>query len=683
MVRLWSSDPNTVNEQAAGQASVRQGGQACYNRFDRLGEPAFFLPMLQVHKLYKAFAGQVVFEDVTWHVSAGDRVGLTGPNGSGKTTLFRMVNGIDSADSGDIVMPRDTTVGYLPQDGLEHRGRTLQEEALTAFADILALRDEQEHLEERMGWLVPESPEYEEVLHRYGEIQEQWERQGGFSLEAQVSEVLSGLGFSQEEQRARTETFSGGWQMRIALAKLLLKKPNLLLLDEPTNHLDLEARNWLEEYLAVYPYAVVLVSHDRFFLDRVVTRITEIDRRRLVDYTGNYTRYLEVRQKQLEELRARAAHQQDEIERYKRFIDRFRAKATKAAQVQSRVKMLSKMEIIEVPPERKILHLRLPEPARSGRIVLELSGVTKSYGDKKVFQEVDVLVERAERIALVGPNGAGKSTLMRILADEEPIDAGERKLGHKAELSFFSQERLFNLNPDKTVLENLMEAASVDLVPQLRTILGAFLFRGDDVDKKVKVLSGGEESRLALAKLLLRPANVLLLDEPTNHLDLDSKEVLLNALRNFKGTIVFVSHDRYFIDALATKVLEVGGGAATFYWGNYEDYLRARPEEVAPSSIDRLEDKPRPPKPSNPQPTVSKNEAKRVNEKLRKLEESIEETETAIDSLEGRMAVPGFYDDKIAAEQIVETHGNLKSELEKLYEEWGALAEKKEKLSSK
>jgi ATP-binding cassette subfamily F protein 3 len=516
------------------------------------------------------------------------------------------------------------------------------------------------------------------VLQRYGEVQEAWERGGGFSLDARVGEVLNGLGFQQREFADRIETFSGGWQMRIALAKLLLERPNLLLLDEPTNHLDLEARNWLEDYLAGYPHAVVLVSHDRFFLDRVVTRITEIDRRRLVDYTGNYSQYLETREAKHTELRSRAARQQEEIERIKRFIERFRAKATKAAQVQSRVKMLEKMERIEVPPERKLMALRLPEPPRTGRIVLELQKVNKSYGDKVVFRDTDLLVERGDKVALVGPNGAGKSTLMRLLAGDEPPDSGKRKLGSNAAVSFFSQERAHNLNESATVLENMMEASPVDWIPRLRTILGAFLFHGDDVDKKVKILSGGEESRLALAKMLLRTSNVLLLDEPTNHLDLDSKEILLLALKQYKGTVVFVSHDRYFIDELSNKILEVGGGSTELYWGNYEDYLRAKTEmNPTEDSAPRCEKKAVPIK-STQKTTTSKNQARRMREQLEKLEEAIAETETAIASLEGRMSVSGFYDDSTTSNEILATHQSLKDQLETQLEEWEALAEEQE-----
>ncbi len=651
--------------------------------------------MRQVQKLSKAFAGQVLFENVTWNVSAGDRVGLTGPNGSGKTTLLRMLAGTETPDEGRVTAPRGTRVGFLPQDGLHHQGLTLREEATSVFAEVLALHDEQRALEEAMSGFDPTRADHQDVLNRYGECQEEWDRQEGFSLEARVEEVLRGLGFQEEELDAPTETFSGGWQMRIALAKLLLSRPDTLLLDEPTNHLDLEARNWLEVFLAGYPHAVVLVSHDRFFLDQVVTRITEIDRRQLRDYPGNYSRYLDVREKQIEELRARARRQLDEIERTQRFIDRFRYQATKAAQVQSRVKMLEKMEHIEVPPERKILKLRLPQPARTGRVVLKLEGVVKRYGKKEVFGGVDLLIERGDRLALVGPNGTGKSTMMRLLAGAEPPDDGAVEPGHNVSRGYFSQDRAFDLDEDKTVLTNLIEAAPIDLVPRVRNILGAFLFRNDDVEKKVKVLSGGEKSRLALAKMLLHPANVLLLDEPTNHLDLDSKEVLLEALRDFRGTLIFVSHDRYFIDELANKVAEIGAGTVRLHWGNYEDFVRvqtsqlltdasppdSKPESKPESKNDARVESRKPASPSRSQRRNGRsNRGRELREKVQRLEKNIGEMEIAVSSLEGRMAVPGFYDDPTASAEIVATHENLKGQLDGLYQEWESLeASKPEK----
>jgi ATP-binding cassette subfamily F protein 3 len=631
--------------------------------------------MLQIQGLTKAYAGRVLFEDVTWNVADEDRIGLTGPNGAGKTTLMRLVTRKESPDEGSISMPKGTTVGYLPQDGLHHSGKTLREEALSAFAAVLSVGEEMERLEHEMSELSPESESYLDVMQRYGECREEWERKGGFSMEARAEEVLLGLGFLKDQLDAPVESFSGGWQMRIALAKLLLEQPSILLLDEPTNHLDLEARNWLEDFLNAYPHAVIMVSHDRYFLDRVVERITEIDRRRLVDYSGNYTRYQEVRKKRLEELRARAARQRDEIEKMQRFISRFRAKASKAKQVQSRVKMLEKMELIEVPPERKLMRLRLPEPERASRVVIEVDGLDKSYGKTSVFQKARLVVERGDRLALVGPNGVGKSTLMRLLSGTETLDAGEVKLGHNVTTGYFSQER-YDLSPDKTVLESMTEVSPVGKVGELRSILGAFLFHGDDVEKKVRVLSGGEKSRLALARMLLKPANVLLLDEPTNHLDLDSKAILLEALDAYKGTILFVSHDRYFLDSLATKVAEIGHGEIAIHWGGYPDFLRAKDKETLAAEagdepVDGAATKgEQGPKADKPGTRLSKNQQRDLDQRVEELESSIAETEIAIDSLEGRMAVPGFYDDPEGSSEVVRTHESLKAKLEALYEEW-------------
>ena len=633
--------------------------------------------MLQIQSLTKAYAGRVLFEDVTWNVSDGDRVGLAGPNGSGKTTLLRMFVRSESPDSGKVSTPRGTTVGYLPQEGLAHSGKTLRAETLTAFEKLLAMGEEMSELEEQMGEVDASSAEHARILERYGECRDEWDRRGGFSIESRTEEVLLGLGFKTEELHAPTETFSGGWQMRIALAKLLLSQPNLLLLDEPTNHLDLEARNWLEDYLANYPHTIVLVSHDRYFIDQVVTRITDIDRRRLVDYTGNYSTFLKTRASTLAELRAKAARQQEEIEKTERFINKFRYKATKAKQVQSRVKMLEKIEKIDVPLERKLIRLRLPEVDRSGRVVLELENIHKSYGENHVFNGANLLVERGERMALVGPNGVGKSTLMRLLSESEEVDSGKLRLGHNVKTGYFSQDR-YDLDEERTVLENMTDGAPTEMIPRLRSLLGAFLFHGDDVDKKVRVLSGGEKSRLALARMLLRPANVLLLDEPSNHLDLDSKEVLLDALRAYKGTLVFVSHDRYLLDQLSTKVAEIADGHIRVHWGGYPDFMRAKDAQLeTPDAVKKeIIEEPVPSKVSAEGKALSKNKARAIQERLEEIEMTISETEIGIDSLEGRMSVAGFYDDDQAAADVVKTHEDLKAQLKALYEEWEELAQK-------
>ncbi len=529
--------------------------------------------MIHVEGLSKRYGDRVLLEDVSWHVKKRDRIGLTGPNGSGKTTLLKMLGGLQEADSGSIRMATGTTIGYLPQDGIVLHGRTLYDEVVLAFEDLLALRDEQHKIEEAMAEADENHTGLEKLLERYADVTERFKDRGGWEIEAQVASVLKGLGFSLSDQKRNTEEFSGGWQMRIALAKLLLARPNVLLMDEPTNHLDLPARNWLEEYLGDYPGAVVLVSHDRFFLDATIKRITEVGLKTLTDYHGNYSKYVVEHKARMERLRSAWRRQTDEIEKVQVFINRFRYTATKAKQVQSRIKQLDKVERIEIPPERKKIRFRFPDAPRPGRVVLEAKGVRRAFGENVVLDHVDLLIERGDRIALVGPNGAGKSTLMRILAGVDQPDQGVRVEGHRVVLDYFAQDQAAELNPTRTVYDEMTSASTTTMVPMIRSVLGSFLFEGDDVYKKVAVLSGGERNRLALAKMLLHPSNVLLLDEPTNHLDIDSKEVLLEALAAYKGTLVFVSHDRYFVDRLAEKVIEVGDGEAPLYPGGYEDFL--------------------------------------------------------------------------------------------------------------
>src|SRR5256712_3527139 len=529
--------------------------------------------MIQLQEITKSFGDRVLFDHVTWQITDRERVGLCGPNGAGKTTLLRMMAGLDEPDSGAVLKPATLTTGYLPQDGLTHAGRTLFEEASSAFAALIAMKAEMHALEERLVDVrIPES-EHDAMLHRYSDLQDQFRLHEGYTIELKTATVLQGLGFKTADFDRPTETFSGGWQMRIALAKLLIVQPNLLLLDEPTNHLDLEARNWLEEYLNAYPHAVILVSHDRFFLDAVVTRIADLTLRTLTDYHTNYSGYLAEHHERIEALRKDKREQDEEVARVKMFIDRFRYQATKASQVQSRIKMLEKVVPIEVPPERKKIRFNFPTCAKSGRTVLELTHARKAYGDLVVFKDLKLHIDRGDRIALVGHNGAGKSTLMRMLSGEEAPDSGQRVEGHHVVMQYFAQDEATRLDPAPTVYETLASGSPNDMVPAIRNILGGFLFSGDDVYKRVKVLSGGERTRLAVARMLLRPSNTLLLDEPTNYLDLDSKEVLLDALIDYGGTLMFVSHDRYFVERLATKIIEVGNGEAIVYPGTYKEFL--------------------------------------------------------------------------------------------------------------
>jgi ATP-binding cassette subfamily F protein 3 len=529
--------------------------------------------VLQLQDVTKAFGEKVLLEHVTWQVGDRDRVGLCGPNGAGKTTLLKMLAGLDEPDSGVIQKPNALTLGYLPQDGLSHSGRTVVAEASLALKPLLDMKAEMHALEEQLGDASLNETDHEAILARYSEVQDRFRLSDGYQIELKVATVLRGLGFEPEMQDQLTDHLSGGWQMRLALAKLLLSAPDLLLLDEPTNHLDLDARNWLEEYLVAYPHSVILVSHDRYFLDAVVTHIADLTLRKITEYHTNYTKYLEQRDAALARLREAKKRQDEEIQRVEEFINRFRYQATKAAQVQSRIKMLEKVERLEVPPERKRIHFQFPAAPKSGRMVLELKGAHKAYGDKTVLDRVDLHIERGDRIALVGHNGAGKSTLMRMLSGEEMPDRGTRTEGHQLVMQYFAQDEATRLDPSLTVYETLSAGSPHTMVPMIRNILGGFLFSGDDVYKKAGVLSGGERTRLAVARMLLRPSNTLLLDEPTNHLDIDSKEVLLDALADYGGTLIFVSHDRYFVEKLATKIIEVGEGKAALYPGTYEAFL--------------------------------------------------------------------------------------------------------------
>jgi ATP-binding cassette subfamily F protein 3 len=657
--------------------------------------------VIQLSSLTKAFGERVLFDAVTWQIDDRERVGLCGPNGAGKTTLLRILAGIDEADGGGVVKPAGLTVGYLPQDGLVHAGRTVFGEASLAFAPLLAIKHEIHDLEERMGSADATEDEQAAMLDRYSELSDRFRLGEGYSIDLQVASVLGGLGFSREDFDRPADTFSGGWQMRIALAKLLLGRPGLLLLDEPTNHLDLEARNWLESYLREYPHAVILVSHDRFFLDTVVTKIADLNLRTITDYHGNYSDYLVERDARIERLRAAKKEQDEEVARVKMFVDRFRYQATKASQVQSRIKMLEKVVPIEVPPERRKVHFTFPAAPKSGRTVLEMKHVHKAYGPIAVFNSLGLHIERGDRIALVGPNGAGKSTLMRMLSGEESPDQGERVTGHQVVSEYFAQDEATRLDPTRTVYEALSSGSPVHMVPSIRNILGGFLFSGDDIYKKCGVLSGGERTRLAVARMLLRPSNLLLLDEPTNHLDLDSKDVLLDALVDYGGTLIFVSHDRYFVERLATRIIEIGGGKAESFPGTYQEFLWrkeqggqveqvkqvGRVKQVAQvkqvGQVGQIKPVPSSQPKGDHEARKREQSGQRKKERDRKarearvadLETRIAALETSIKNLEARMSAPGFYEDRQASESAAAEHQSLMWQVGELMQQWEMLAE--------
>jgi ATP-binding cassette subfamily F protein 3 len=531
--------------------------------------------MIQLTSAAKHFGSRILFEELDWLLTPRERVGLVGGNGAGKSTLLKVLAGLESLDSGSLNAAKGITTGYLPQDGLSLSGGTVLEECLSVFRGLFEMEREMEDLTRQMAVADPAGEAYQRIAERYHRVETEFHGRDGYDLEGQAQAVLGGLGFTREDLRRPAQEFSGGWQMRLGLAKLLLIKPNLLLLDEPTNHLDLEARNWLEQYLRDYPHAYVLVSHDRYFLDVTVEKILEIWNRRAWFYTGNYDRYLAQKEERRTQLEAASRNQQERIHHLETFINRFRYQATKARQVQSRIKELEKIERIELPPEEKTIHFQFPQPPASGRMVAEFRGVAKSYGDKPVFSAVSFGIHRGDRVGLVGPNGAGKSTLIKLLAGELPVSAGEFRLGHNVLTGYFAQDQYQALDADARLIDDLAGIAPAALSgqTQMRTLLGSFLFSGEDVFKRIGVLSGGERNRYALARMLLHPPNFLLLDEPTNHLDLRAKDVLLEALRRYSGALVFVSHDRYFIDGLATRIFEIQDGHLHDYPGNYEDYL--------------------------------------------------------------------------------------------------------------
>jgi ATP-binding cassette subfamily F protein 3 len=648
--------------------------------------------MIQLSGAGKRYGHKLLFENADWLITPESHVGLVGANGSGKSTLMKILAGSETLDYGTISRAKGISTGYLPQDGLTMTGRTVFAECMSVFAELHAIEKEMESLTRSMSELDHAGQEYSNVADRYQKLEHEFVARDGYTLEAQVGQVLTGLGFHRDDWGRRTEEFSGGWQMRIALAKLLLQKPNLLLLDEPTNHLDLEARNWLEEYLTTYPNAYVIISHDRYFLDITVKRIVEIWNKQMHFYAGNYDQYLAAKAARKEQLESAYKTQHDRIEQLEVFINRFRYTATKAKQVQSRIKELEKMERIEIPEEEKTVHFSFPQPKPSGRIVAEFTNVAKSYGEHgagehEVFEKVSFMIERGERVALVGVNGAGKSTLIKLLAGQEPLTAGEYKLGHNVEPDYFAQDQYKELDPDARILDDLGELSPGSTQTQLRSLLGCFLFSGDDVFKRIGVLSGGERNRYALLKMLLHPANFLLLDEPTNHLDLRAKDVLLEALMNYTGTVIFVSHDRYFIDKLATRVFEIGDGKVEIYPGNYEDYLwrkqgrAATAVEVskpitpsAPSSSEPSNGR-RPPVADSAEPKGKRlNPIKRqqMEDRLHEIEEEIDRSEAAIALRE--MQLQSFVSAEETQRQTQELASH-KNALQILLKEWEALSE--------
>lgn len=627
---------------------------------------------VQANSISIAFGDRDVLKKISLTLTTQSRIALSGGNGSGKSTLMKILSGVNNPDIGEVSIPKGIRNYYLPQSGIVFKDNTLLEESEEAFNHILELLEEQDRLgkdletasEDRHDWLLSE----------YNRVHESIIDSGYYSREADISQVLTGLGFKREDFDKKTSEFSGGWQMRIALAKALLQKPNTLLLDEPTNYLDIEARDWLAGFLRKFEGGVLVVSHDRFFLDQVVNQVAELFNGDINIYSGNYSKYEKLREAQLEELLKRYKKQQEEIAKHENFIRRFKSKASKATQAQSHVKQLKKIERIEIPSSMKRMNINFPPPPHSGKKVITLEDLSRSYGDKKVINNLDLEIEKGEKIVIAGKNGAGKSTLLRILAGVDSDYTGSFKLGTDVKVGYFSQDHEEKLNPNNSILAELEEDSPMDLIPKLRGLLGAFLFHGDDVFKSISVLSGGEKNRVSLLKLLLKPFNLLILDEPTNHLDLGSKDVLLDALSQFTGTLVFVSHDRYFIEKLAKKVLHLEDGKHRLFLGDYK-YYKEKIEILEESSIQGNQPTQKVVKKSQ----LTRDEDKKLKNLINKLEraekEILKDIETVNEKIEdynSQLCLEENYSDPAKAKELqnlIEEGNNKEAELSLKWEE--------------
>ncbi len=646
--------------------------------------------MIDLANISLQFSGKYLFRDINFKINAGDKISLVGANGTGKSSILKIINGELQPESGKVLMQKNVSIGYLPQENVTHLDKTLFEEAKSALSDITSLQHKEKEITDKLSDQSIDTVLRDDLINQLGEVHHRLEELGSYSIEANIEKILIGLGFEESDFERQTNQFSGGWQMRIALAKILISQNDILLLDEPTNHLDFDSLEWLINFLKNYRGSLLIVSHDKHFVNEVTNKTLEIYLTKFNSFNGNYDAFLKYKEERDQLAENTFIQQQKKIKETEKFIERFRYKATKAKQVQSRIKQLEKVELIQLPENKSEIDLKFPEPPQSGRINIELKSVAKFYDDKKVFENLDFQIERGEKIAFVGPNGSGKSTLAKIISGIIGITKGERIVGHNTIISYYAQDVADNLNPDLDIIESVDGIAENKTIGQLRSILGSFLFSGDDVFKKVGVLSGGEKSRVALARILLTKSNLIVLDEPTNHLDISSKNILQKALVDFKGSLVLVSHDVDFLMPIVDKVVEIRKKSFKIFLGGIDDYLYKRQQIIETEKSSAI-------KSQTVSDSISRKEQKRIEaeqrqkkylatkdviKKIGALEEKIDKLEKKQKELEKNLAEEKFYSDPLLLKEMTANYNRIKFELENTVEEWHKQSEQLAKIES-